>query len=169
LKPRVEHTSDGTAYTVRPIRPDDADREREFIAALSPASRYQRFQHDLREADDRLIESFVNVDQHRTMALVAVIKARGRERIIGVARYAAENDTECEFAVVVADDFQGRGVGTTLIPLLFEHAASEGFQLIFGMVLYDNERMMDLAKWLGLRVDPPRAGESLARAWRRLR
>ena len=41
--------------------------------------------------------------------------------------------------------------------------------MIYGMVLYDNERMMDLAKWLGLRVDPPRSGESLARAWRRLR
>jgi acetyltransferase len=169
LKPRTEHTSDGTAFEVRPIRPDDAQREREFIAALSPATRYQRFQHDLREPDAGLIERFVNVDQHRTMALVAVAKQRGRERIVGVARYAADNDQECEFAVVVADDWQGRGVGTTLIPLLFEHAAREGFEVIYGMVLADNERMMDLAKWLGLRVEPPRAGESRSRAWRRLR
>jgi acetyltransferase len=167
--PRTEHASDGAVYEVRPIHPDDAQRERDFIAKLSPRSRFQRFQHDLREPDARLIEQFVNVDQHRTMALVAVVRSFGRERIIGVARYAADSDEECEFAVVVADEWQGRGVGTTLIPLLFEHAASEGFQVIYGMVLYDNERMMDLAKWLGLRVDPPRAGESLARAWRRLR
>jgi len=148
LKRHIEHTSDGTAYEVRPIRPDDAAREREFIAGLSPASRYQRFQHDLREPDQQLIDRFVNVDQHRTMALVAVVKSLGRERIVGVARYAADNDEECEFAVVVADEWQGRGVGTTLIPLLFEHAASEGFKVIYGMVL---------------------AGDSLARAWRRLR
>jgi len=96
--PRTEHASDGTAYEVRPIRPDDAQRERDFIARLSPQSRYQRFQHDLSEPDAQLIDRFVHVDQHRT-----------------------------------------------------------------------NERMMDLAKWLGLRVDPPRGGESLARAWRRLR
>jgi len=166
--PRTEHASDGTAYRVRPIRPDDAQRERDFIARLSPQSRYQRFQHDLREPDAGLIDKFVNVDQHRTMALVAVIRPLGRERIIGVARYAADNDAECEFAVVVADEWQGRGIGTTLIPLLFEHARSEGFQVIYGMVLADNERMVELAKWLGLRVEAPRAGESLVRAWRRL-
>ena len=74
-----------------------------------------------------LIEQFVNVDYHRTMALVAVIGEGDRERIIGVARYAADTDESCEFAVAVADDWQCRGIGTTLMPLLFEHAARAGF------------------------------------------
>jgi hypothetical protein len=66
-------TSDGVEYRVRPIRPDDAQREREFIAGLSPQSRYQRFLHNLREPGDALIAQLVHVDGHRTMALVAVV------------------------------------------------------------------------------------------------
>jgi len=162
-------TTDGVEYRVRPIRPDDAGRERAFIAALSPQSRYLRFMHHLREPGDKLIEQFVNVDRHRTMALVAVIGEAADERIIGVARYAADNERECEFAVVVADDWQCRGVGTTLVPLLFEHAAREGFELIYGTVLADNQRMIELAQWLGLTVDAPRDGETTVRAWRKLR
>ena len=88
--PHSTRTSDGVPYHIRPIRPDDAARERAFINGLSPQSRYQRFMHNLREPGDAFIEKFVNVDYHRTMALVAVIGEGAAERIIGVARYAAE-------------------------------------------------------------------------------
>jgi len=162
------HTSGGVPYHIRPIRPDDAARERAFISGLSPLSRYQRFMHNLREAGDALIEKFVNVDYRRTMALVAVIGDGNEEKIIGVARYAADNDETCEFAVAVADDWQCRGVGTTLVPLLFEHAARAGFKTIYGTVLANNQRMIELAQWLGLTVEPPSAGEVTVRAWRKL-
>jgi len=161
-------TSDGVGYRIRAIRADDAQREREFINALSPQSRYQRFMHALREPGEAQIEKLVNVDGHRTMALVAVIGEGKDERIIGVARYAADNEHECEFAVAVADDWQCRGVGTTLVPLLFEHAAREGFSAIYGTVLANNQRMIELAQWLGLTVDVPRDNEHTVRAWRRL-
>ena len=161
-------TSDGIPSHIRPIRPDDAARERAFINGLSPESRYQRFMHNLREAGDALIEKFVNIDYHRTMALVAVMGKSGEERIIGVARYAADDDDSCEFAVAVADDWQCRGIGTTLVPLLFEHAARAGFKTIYGTVLANNQRMIELAQWLGLTVDPPAAGEVTVRAWRKL-
>jgi acetyltransferase len=167
--PHEGRTTDGVAYRIRPIRPDDAQREREFIQRMSPQSRYQRFMHGLREASDSLIDRLTHVDLHRTMALVAVTAAGDSERIIGVARYAADDDTECEFAVAVADDWQGRGIGTTLVPLLFEHAAREGYEIIYGTVLADNQNMIGLAQWLGLTVDAPLPGESTVRAWRRLR
>ena len=155
-------------FSIRPIRPDDAERERAFINGLSPQSRYQRFMHNLREPTDAFIESMVNVDYRRTMALVAVTGEGTAERIIGVARYAADTDESCEFAVAVADDWQCRGVGTTLVPLLFEHAARAGFHTIYGTVLADNHRMIELAQWLGLTVDSPKPGEVTVRAWRRL-
>jgi acetyltransferase len=155
-------------FSIRPIRPDDAERERAFINGLSPQSRYQRFMHNLREPTDAFIESMVNVDYRRTMALVAVTGEGTAERIIGVARYAADTDESCEFAVAVADDWQCRGVGTTLVPLLFEHAARAGFRTIYGTVLADNHRMIELAQWLGLTVDSPKPGEVTVRAWRRL-
>src|SRR5690242_3687539 len=125
-------------YSIRPIRPDDAQRERDFLARMSPTSRYQRFMHAFAEPSPDLVRNLVNVDQHRTMALVAVVEEAGEERIIAVARYAAVNDRECEFAIAVADDWQCRGIGTTLVPLLFEHAKREGFVLIYGTVLADN-------------------------------
>ncbi|HEV8441975.1 MAG TPA: GNAT family N-acetyltransferase [Steroidobacteraceae bacterium] len=162
-------TADGIPYRIRAIRPDDAQRERDFIAAMSPQSRYQRFQNSLREPGDALIASLVNVDRHRTMALVAVVGAGDTERIIGVARYAADADGGCEFAVAVADDWQGRGIGRTLVPLLFEHAAKQDFTTIYGTVLADNPRMIDFARWLGLKVESPRRGETTVRAWRALR
>jgi acetyltransferase len=165
---RPQYTSAGVEYQIRPIRPDDAQREREFIARLSPQSRYQRFMHSMREPGPEFIDRLVNVDHDRTMALVAVVMENGAERIIGVARYAADDAEQCEFAVAVADDWQCRGVGTTLVPLLFEHAARRGFRIIYGTVLADNQRMIELARWLGLTVDAPRAGEVAVRAWRRL-
>jgi RimJ/RimL family protein N-acetyltransferase len=161
-------TSDGVEYRIRPIRPDDAQRERDFIRGLSPQSRYQRFMYSLNDASDSLIGQLTHVDRHRTMALVAVIGEGDAERIIGVARYAADNDTECEFAVAVADEWQCRGIGTTLVPLLFEHAAREGFKTVYGIVLADNPRMIELARWLGLTVETPRAGECTVRAFRNL-
>jgi len=166
--PVTARTTQGIPYSIRPIRRDDAGRERDFINGMSPESRYQRFMHNLREASDTFVAKLVDVDYHRTMALVAVTGTGEQERIIGVARYAADNDAECEFAVAVADDWQCRGVGTTLVPLLFEYAAHEGFRTIYGTVLASNPRMLELAEWLGLTVDPPRAGEATVRAWRLL-
>ena len=162
-------TCDGIAYRIRPIRPTDAQRERDFINALSPRSRYQRFMHAIREPDDALIAKLADVDYHRTMALVAITGRGDSERIIATAQYAADNDTECEFAIVVADDWQCRGVGTTLAPILFDYAAREGFRTISGTVLTDNQRMIELAQWLGLTVDPPAPGDNTVRAWRHLR
>jgi acetyltransferase len=166
--PRFQET--GTVpIALRPIRPDDADRERQFIAGLSPQSRYQRFMHHLREPGDALIRNLVNVDRHRTMALVATVGEGDAERIIAVARYAADDERTCEFAVTVADEWQCRGIATRLVPLLFEHAAREGFEVIYGLVLADNQRMIELSRNLGLAVDAPIPGEPTVRAWRRLR
>jgi acetyltransferase len=155
-------------YRIRAIRPDDAGRERDFIAGLSAQSRYLRFMHMVQDPGDALIQQFVNVDGHRTMALVAVIDQAGAERIIGVARYAADDNDECEFAVAVADAWQCRGVGSTLVKQLFAHAAQQGFRTIYGIILADNPRMVELAQWLGLTIERSQPGEATVRAWRRL-
>jgi acetyltransferase len=167
--PRVERTTDGTEYRVRPIRKDDAQRERDFILGLSPESRFLRFMHSMREPSEALIAHLVDVDPHARMALVAVLGPPAAERIIGVARYAADPDgRDCEFAVTVGDAWQCRGIGTTLTRLLFDYATREGFRTIYGHVLASNQRMLELAELLGLVVEPPLPGESTARAARRL-
>jgi acetyltransferase len=167
--PRLEHASDGVGYRIRPIRKDDAAREREFIQNLSPESRFQRFMHAMREPSDQLVAHLVDIDTHSSMALVAVVGGDDEERIIGVARYAADADgQDCEFGVAVADAWQCRGIGTTLARLLFEHAAREGFRAIYAHVLSGNQRMLELAEWLGLRVETQTPGQPTVRATRRL-
>lgn len=159
----------GVEYQVRPIRPDDAERERAFIMSLSPESRFQRLMYTLREPSAEFVARLVNVDQHRDMALVAVLGTGPEEKIIGVARYASEpNGLDCEFAVAVADEWQCRGIGTTLSRMLFDYAAQEGFRSIFGTVFASNQRMLDLAEWLGLTVEPAEPGQTTVRASRRL-
>ena len=159
----------GVEYRIRPIRPDDAERERAFILSLSPESRFQRLMYTLREPSPEFVTRLVNVDQHRDMALVAVIGEAADEKIIGVARYAADgNGSDCEFAVAVADDWQCRGIGSTLTRMLFEYAANEGFRSIYGTVLASNQRMLELAEWLGLTIEPPIEGQTTVRAARRL-
>jgi acetyltransferase len=156
-------------YRIRPIRRDDADRERAFILSLSPESRFQRLMYTLREPSKELLEHLVNVDLHRNMALVAVQGDGPDEQIIGVARYSADAQGEdCEFAVAVADAWQCSGIGSRLTKLLFEYAANEGFRSIYGTVLADNQRMLELAEWMGLTLEPQVPGESTVRASRRL-
>ena len=167
--PRTASMQGGVKYHIRPIRSDDAERESAFIMSLSPESRFQRLMYTLREPSAEFVARLVNIDQHRDMALVAVHGEDAAEKIIGVARYAADPDgRDCEFAVAVADEWQCRGIGTTLIKLLFEHAASEGFRTIYGTVFANNQRMLDLARWLGLTVEEPVAGQATVRAWLRL-
>ncbi len=159
----------GIEYRIRPIRPDDTERERAFILSLSSESRFQRLMYTLREPSAEFVERLVTVDQHRDMALVAVIGDGASEKIIGVARYAADElGPDCEFAVAVADEWQCRGIGSTLTKMLFEYAAREGFQSIYGTVLASNQRMLELSEWLGLTVEPAVEGQETVRASRRL-
>jgi acetyltransferase len=167
--PLTATATDGVGYRIRPICPADAARERAFILALSPESRFQRLMYTLREPSDEFIAHLVHVDQHRDMALVAVHGEGPNEKIVAVARYSAdEAGQDCEFAVAVADDWQCRGIGSTLTRLLFEYAAREGFRSIYGTILADNHRMLELAEYLGLTAEPRVPGQATVRASRRL-
>jgi acetyltransferase len=100
---------------------------------------------------------------------VATVGVADHEVIIGVARYAADDDgIDCEFALAVADAWQCRGIGTTLAPMLFEYAATQGFRRVYGYLLPGNDRMLALCRYLGLTVDSRRADNGLVRAWRNL-
>ncbi len=167
--PRTASMEGGVEYHIRPIRRDDLERERAFILSLSPESRFQRLMYTLREPSAEFVARLVDVDEHQQMALVATLGEGACEKIIGVARYAAdEGGLDCEFAVAVADEWQCRGIGSTLTKMLFEYAAHEGFRSIYGTVLANNQRMLELAEWLGLTLAPPAAGQATVRASRRL-
>lgn len=150
--------NDGPEITIRPIRPDDAGIEGDFVRDLSPASKRNRFLAAVRELTPRAIERFTQPVYPHEQALIATLREGGVEKEVGVARYAAEaGSTNAEFAIVIADAWQGKGLGTRMMQALFEAAAQAGMRHMEGVVLHDNRNMLQMVKDLGFRVEsyPP--------------
>lgn len=139
---------DGAQVDVRPIEPGDKDAMRDGFARLSPESRYERFLSPLDQLSNSMLRYFTEVDHHDHEALVAFDPENGRA--LGVARYVREEDPEvAEAAIIVADDWHGRGLGTALLNELAERAREEGIHRFTAMVLARNEDMIDMLFRLG--------------------
>jgi acetyltransferase len=142
--------ADGTAITLRPIRPEDADMEQAFVRRLSPQAKYFRFMDTLRELSQEELVRLTQLDYARDLALIATVRQDGQEMEIGVARYFTNPDGESgEFALVVDDAWQGLGLGTKLMGRLVEAARERNFRALQGEVLADNLKMLRLADKLG--------------------
>lgn len=144
---------DGRQVLIRAVRPDDADEIRQAFERMSSGARYMRFMQHKRELDPLRLERGVNPAAGREFALVATIPADDGIDIVGAARYlAAPARATCEFSITVADDWQGAGLGATLMRSLIRRAARDGYRAIEGLVLRENKPMLDLARKLGFRV-----------------
>jgi acetyltransferase len=149
---RAATTRDGVRYTIRPIRTEDAERERTFIVGLSPETRYSRMMFTMSEPSPELVERFVQVDYHHSMAFLALVGKDEHQRIMGVARYALDGERGYEFAVVIGDEWQARGIATSLSRLLLDYARTEGIRALNAKILVTNQRMIDFARRLGMSV-----------------
>lgn len=145
----------GGLYTVRPIHPGDAEMLQALVRGLSPESRFFRFASSLPELPLKMLARFTLIDYDREMALVAVMRgAAGAERIIGVSRFVTNPDgTSCEFALVVADDAAGKGLGTRLMHCIIDAARAKGLAEIIGLVLVNNQPMLKLMTSLGFTIE----------------
>ena len=148
---------DGTDVTIRAIKPEDADLEVNFVRKLSAETKYFRFMNTMRELPPAMVVRLTQIDYDREMAFVATVANEGQETEIGVCRYAVNPDGEsCEFAVVVADDWQHRGLARRLMGVLIETARNRGLVYMNGVFLANNERMLRFVQSLGfvLSSDP---------------
>ena len=148
--------NDGTLVTIRPIRPEDAEIEQEFVKSMSDESRYYRFMDTLRELTQTMLVRFTQIDYDREMALIATIPGEdGKENQIGVARYVTGPDGESvEFALAVGDNWQKCGVGRRLMMALIDCARMKGYRAIVGDVLAANGKMFQLMASLGFTIHP---------------
>jgi acetyltransferase len=152
----------GGEYTVRPVQPDDAQMLQDLVQGLSKESRYFRFVSSMHELPPAMLARFTLIDYDREMALVAIHKTRTAgedgemletERIIGVSRYVTNPDkSSCEFSLVVADDFAGKGLGSRLMMSIMDVARDKGLSEIEGLVLTHNPGMLKLMRSLGFTV-----------------
>ena len=139
--------------TLRPLRPEDRDIELAFVSGLSPETRSNRLLGGAKAITREYIESLVTVDYSRDMALAATTMLGG-ETLTGVARYVLDADNEsAEFAIVVADSWQGRGIGTRLLRKLIDVARRRGLKRLYGDVLGMNRPMLDFVRKLGFTLE----------------
>lgn len=142
--------SDGTDLTIRPIRPEDAEIEQAFVHGLSPEAKFFRFMNSLQELSQDMLIRLTQLDYDRELALIATVEQDGREVELGVARYFTNPDGRtAEFALVIADGWQRRGLGTRLMACLIEAAREKDFRTLQGDVLANNVKMLGLMKRLG--------------------
>jgi acetyltransferase len=141
---------DGTRLTIRPIRPEDAVLEREFIDGLSERSRFLRFMQVLKRITPKMVSRFTQIDYDREMALIAIATTDEGDKQVAVARYVTYPDgRSCEFAIVVADAWHHKGIATELLGRLIEIARDRRLYTMEGIVLRENKGMIRLAKDLG--------------------
>ncbi len=154
----------GGEYTVRPIHPNDAQMLQGLVQQLSPESRYFRFVSSMKELPPSMLARFTLIDYDREMALVAVLKERTAntdgemvetERMVGVSHYITNPDqSSCEFSLLVADEFNGKGLGSRLMESIMDVAREKGLADIEGLVLANNSGMLKLMRSLGFTVKP---------------
>jgi acetyltransferase len=141
---------DGTEVTLRPIKPEDEPIELEFIRGLSTETSRFRFFQIIKDLPHDALVRFCNIDYDREMAIIAETREGDRNLEIGVSRLILEaNKKRGEFAVVVADKYQGKGLGVKLVDMLIEFAKEKGIEIIYGVVMAENLRMIRLCEKLG--------------------
>jgi len=153
---KVDETlKDGTAVTIRAIRPDDKNRITEAFKNLEFKSIYTRFFSYKRELSDKELKTATEVDFEKTVALVVTIPAGGgNETIIGAGRYVLydpPNDSRsAEIAFTVEEDYQGKGIASLILRHLIHIAQSKGVSRFEADVLPENRAMLAVFARSGL-------------------
>ena len=146
--------TNGTNITIRPIRPEDAILEKNFVQRLSERTKYFRFRQALQELTPEMIVRFTQIDYDREMAFVAVTEDHNLPSELGVGRYMRNPDNHSvEFALVVADDCQCLGIGSKILKTLMQAAKDKGIWFFEAEILATNAAMLGLVKKLGFSVE----------------
>ena len=139
---------DGSSVLLRPIGADDKELLVRGFERLSPDSRYRRFLAPVPHLSAAQVAYLTEVDHHDHEALLAIEPSSGEA--LGVARYVRSEQPEvAEVAVAVNDDWQGRGLGRTLLEHLVDRARHEGVRCFSAVVQGDNTPVIRLLDSLG--------------------
>ena len=149
-----EVTAAGLAVFIRPIKPEDVPLLVKLFDTLSPTSIYYRFFGPLKALPHSMLVRFTQVDYDREIDMVALEKTNGdKERMLATARVISDPDGKrAEFAILVGDPWQGKGVGARLLERCLAIAKERGIETVWGIVLHENTGMQALARKLGFKV-----------------
>jgi GNAT superfamily N-acetyltransferase len=146
----VDRLSDGTRVLIRPIRAEDRQLEKDFIMRLSPESKSFCFLGDFKQPSEALRDQWMDIDDPQNVVFIAIVPDNGQLREIGVSRFAVESDgRRCKCAIAVADDWNHRGLGVTLMKHLMSFARDKGVAQLFSIDSSNNLSMRYLSEDLG--------------------
>ena len=142
---------DGIVVPVRTIRSDDAPALQRLYSRLSEQSSRLRFFHSMKKLSDQKAKDFAQVDGINRYALVA-LDPKHQEEIIAVVRFSREGSTatKAEYAALVEDAWQGRGVGLGLTRQLINEARFREIRYLYGLVMPENRGVLKLLRSLDL-------------------
>jgi acetyltransferase len=150
---------DGTPLLLRPIRPEDEPLWMDLLAGCSRESIYARFRHFFQWQSHQAAVRYCFIDYDREIAMVAESEREGKRELLGVGRLVADPDHESvEYAVLVSDRWQNRGLGSVLTECCLEIAGHWGLRRVVAQTGGDNARMLALFKRLGFVTTPSEDG-----------
>jgi len=146
--------SDGTEILLRPVRPEDEPLEFELFTSVSAETLKGRFFQNVKSITHQMLMRLCNIDYEREIAIAAELRDGSKKRIIGIGQLSIEPDYETgEFAVIVHDEYQAKGLGYKLSDLLIGIAQEKGLERFLGYVLTSNRKMVNLCRRLGFAVE----------------
>ncbi|MCU0235955.1 MAG: GNAT family N-acetyltransferase [Acidobacteria bacterium] len=162
---RTARLPDGTAVRLRPIRPEDEPMWMELLAGCSRESIYARFRHFFQWQSHQAAIRYCFIDYDREIAMVAELERDGRRELLGVGRLVADPDHESvEYAVLVGDQWQNKGLGSVLTECCLEIAGRWGLKRVVAQTGSDNARMLALFQRLGFATSPSADGSVIEAA-----
>ena len=145
---------DGTKIFFRPVRPSDARQMIDLFDDLSPETIYLRFFSPIKRISRSMLIKLTQIDYDREIALLAFAGPKQERKLLGVARIIFVPDgRQAEFAIVLADAWQGKGIGNRLLHHALACAASYGIEEVWGPVISTNTGMLRLGEKLGFRIE----------------
>lgn len=161
-------TRKGSDLAMRVMCPEGAQRVKFALNQLSPESRRHRYFRAVADFSDEMVAELVVIDPLKQWAVLVVHMEKGIEIPVAGGRFVAESDISCEFSLLVADSWQGQGIGTHILLALIGEASRRGLTEMTGYVMSENQSMIALARSMGFQVNESEEGESVKRLVRDL-
>ncbi len=145
--------SDDSIVQLRPIHPSDTDNTEQFRASLSTQSIYNRFFGYIPTPNEKLVKRLIEIDYTSEMAIIAEVKGTPKS-VIAVARLVAEDNEIMEYAIIIADDWHGKGLGKRLTTYMLEVAKDMGYRYLYATILSQNTAMLEILRKLDFDLKP---------------